>query len=69
MKLSEYLIAVGESETSFAKRADLPQRTINRIAAGEVNCRVDTAQRIVLASYARRTPSGGFVTFEELITE
>lgn len=67
MRLSEYLAAIDCSEAEFARRTDIPQRTINRICNGSVRCRIDTAHAIVRATHEHPTPSGGVVTFEELV--
>lgn len=67
MRLSEYIELVDGSRSAFAERAGVKLSTVNRIAEGEVRCRIDIAQAIVRASHAKPTPSGGVVTFEELI--
>ncbi len=67
MTLKSYLKSRGESEAGFARRTGVQQKTINRICAGEVRCRIDIANRIVRATHKDPTPSGGTVSFEELI--
>jgi hypothetical protein len=69
MKLSDYIAAVDGSEAAFAERCGLQQRTVNRIASGEVRCRIDIADVIVKASRAQPAPSGETVRFEDLVPE
>ena len=69
MKLSDYIAAVDGSESAFAERCGLQQRTVNRIASGEVRCRIDIADAIVKATQAQPTPSGEYVDFEDLIPD
>lgn len=66
MRLSEYIQAVDGAEAAFARRAGIPQTTIHRICKGG-GCNIETAHEIVRATHARPTPSGGVVTFEELV--
>lgn len=66
MKLADYLEQRGESENAFAKRAGVPQRTINRIARDENEPLLETAALIVEASRQEPTPKGSTVTFEDL---
>ena len=65
MKLAAYLEKRDESEAAFARRAGLPQQTINQIAFGG-GCQVRTARLIVKASRDEPAPGGGTVTFEDL---
>lgn len=65
MRLAEYLEAVNETQVAFAARSGVPHRTIHRICQG-VGCSLRTAKLIVRATHARPTPSGGFVTHDEL---
>ena len=61
MKLSEYLASVGISEAEFARRAGLPQRTVNRVCNG-AGIHLGTARKIVKAT-------GGLVGFDDLAGE
>lgn len=67
VRLPEYIAAVDGSESEFARRTGIPQRTVNRICNGLVRCRIDIAETIVRASQERPAPCGGVVTFEELV--
>ena len=69
MRLSDYLRARGETESAFARRAGLPQRTVNRICKGETAPRADTAFRVVEATKAEPTLEGGTVTLFDLLPE
>lgn len=68
MTLRAYLAAMDETNAAFAKRVGVNERTIERVLAGQA-CRLKIAQRIVRATHSRPTPSGGFVTFDELVPE
>ena len=61
MRLPEYLKSNGESQSAFAKRAGVPQSTINLICNGR-GTTVDTAVKIVRAT-------GGLVPYEDLAVE
>jgi predicted transcriptional regulator len=58
MRLAEYLASIGISEAEFARRALLPQRTVNRVCNG-AGIHLDTARKIVKAT-------GGLVGFDDL---
>ena len=68
VKLSEYLVARGESESEFARRAGLTQRTVNRVCSGQ-GCNAATARDIIKASHSKPTPMGGTVSLDDLISE
>ncbi len=61
MRLSEYLDRTGESQAAFARRAVLPQSTVNLICLGG-GTRVETAIKIIEAT-------GGMVQLEDLKAE
>lgn len=61
MRLIAYLERTGESQQAFAKRAGIPQSTVNMICRGG-GTRVDTAIKIIEAT-------NGLVTLEDLATE
>lgn len=65
MRLSQYLEARDESESAFARRSGVPQRTINRICMGS-GCNVSTALVIIRATHAHPTPDDGTVSLEDL---
>jgi hypothetical protein len=67
MRLAEYIRLVDGSMQAFSERSGVLVSTLDRIARGEVRCRIDIANAIVKASHERPTASGGVVTFEELI--
>lgn len=58
MRLTDYLASIGISEAEFARRAALPQRTVNRVCNG-AGIHLETARRIVKAT-------GGLVGFDDL---
>lgn len=58
MRLSDYLASAGISEAEFARRAAIPQRTVNRVCNG-AGIHLDTARKIVKAT-------GGLVGFDDL---
>ena len=64
MKPADYLRERGESEKAFAERAGIHQRSLNRALRG--NCTMKLAKKIVKASRAAPTPTGGTITFEDL---
>ncbi len=66
MRLAEYLEARGESQAGFARRARLPQKTINRICNGS-GCNAETAQAIIDASRDEPTGNGGTVSLRDLV--
>ena len=66
MKLQDYIAKVDGTHAAFARRAGVAERTIDRVVAGR-GCRLEVADRIVSATHAKPTPSGGVVTFEELV--
>lgn len=61
MRLSEYLQSRDESQSAFAKRAGIPQSTVNLICNGS-GTRTETAIKIVRAT-------GGLVSFGDLTGE
>lgn len=70
MHLRRYLDERDESATSFAKRADLAQQTVQDVlrgGTGRHGCTLVTAWRIVKASRAHPTRHGGTVDFEDLL--
>ncbi len=58
MRLARYLKQCGESQAGFARRAGIPQTTINVICQGK-GVHVDTAIKIIRAT-------GGLVSLEDL---
>ena len=68
VRLSDYLEARDERESAFARRAGVPQSTINLICHGG-GTTVGTAAKIVRASMQAPAPDGGVVTYEDLIPE
>lgn len=68
MTLNAYLAKRGESRTAFARRADIPQRTMNRVCNGE-GCRAATAHAIITASEDSPTDGGGTITLAELVVD
>lgn len=66
MDLRTYLHARGESQRAFGRRAGVPQKTVNRIAAGAA-CSNPTALAIIRATVDRPTPGGGTVSLEDLV--
>ena len=58
MRLTEYLQESGESQAGFARRAGLPQTTVNVICQGR-GIHVNTAIKIIRAT-------GGAVSLEDL---
>ena len=69
MRLADYLEAKAESESEFARRAGIPQQTVNRVCHGEAIPRGDTMLKIVTATREKPAPDGGTVRFEDLIPE
>ena len=67
MRLKEYIRAADSSLKDFSDRTGIPLSTLDRIAREESRCRIDIAERIVIATKEQPTLSGGFVTFEELV--
>ena len=68
MKLSKYLEQRSESQNAFARRAEIPQKTVNRVCNGE-GCSATTALAIIRASHREPTPGGGTVSLEDLVLE
>jgi hypothetical protein len=78
MRLSDYLSRVewpaddggepivGETETDFAIRAGLPQKTVNNICRGTMP-RGPTALAIIEASENHPTPGGETVSLADLV--
>jgi predicted transcriptional regulator len=66
MRLPDYLTARDESQSAFAKRAGLPQSTVNLVCQGS-GTRVETALKIIRASRDEPAPGGGTVTLEDLV--
>lgn len=67
MKLSEYLKARDESQTEFAERAGVQQRTVSRLVQGR-GCNAETAHKIIRATHAAPTPTGGTVSLDDLVS-
>lgn len=67
MDLGAYLGELGESQASFAGRADLTQRTVSRVVRREVRSRGDVLEKIIRACRERPAPSGRVVTWEDLV--
>jgi hypothetical protein len=61
MRLVDYLEARGESQASFARRAEVKQSTLNQICLG-AGCNALTALKII-------TASNDAVTLEDLAVE
>lgn len=61
MRLSDYLTSEGISEAEFARRAGIPQRTVNRACNG-AGIHLGTARKIVKAT-------GGLVGFDDLASD
>lgn len=61
MRLPDYLQSRGESQSAFAKRAGIPQSTVNLICNGS-GTRTETAIKIVDAT-------GGLVGFGDLVAD
>lgn len=68
MRLADYLEALDESESAFARRAGLPQRTVNGVISSG-NCTARTALKIIEASKDRPAPGGRIVMLEDLVIE
>lgn len=67
MKLTDYLAERGETESAFARRSGIPQRTVNRVCTGEYAPRADTAFKIIEATKVEPTSEGGTVLLSDLI--
>ena len=61
MDLSEYLESKQESESQFARRAGIPQQTLNRIARGSCIPLAD-------AVYLIQVATAGLVRVEDILT-
>ena len=68
MRLIEYIAEVDGSQAAFARRADVPQRTINRLCRGEITVLADTALKILKATQDRPA-RGKVVSLDELVSE
>ena len=68
MRLADYLVALDESESAFARRAGLPQRTVNGVISSG-NCTARTALKIIEASKDRPAPGGRIVMLEDLVID
>ena len=69
MKLADYLRENDETAARFARRAGLQADAIRAILRLGGGCRVTTAQAIVRASEAQPTPSGGTISYDDLVPE
>ena len=69
MKLQAYLAARGETQSGFARRTGIAQRTVNRACGEGSTPSLEVASRIVRATRAAPAPDGGTVMYEDLLVK
>ena len=68
MRLAEYIPIVDGTLRAFSERSGVPISVLDRVVRGE-SCSLKNGAKIVRATHAKPTPSGGAVTFEELLPQ